>query len=47
MNTGPRTRGAAYVGSIPVVSSEDEAEVGLYKHCPECTARMDEEGAER
>ena len=29
---------------IPVMPSEDEVEIGLYKHCPECTARMDEDG---
>lgn len=28
---------------LPLMSSENEREIGLYKHCPECTARMDEE----
>ena len=30
---------------IPLTSSEEEAEASLYKHCPECTARMDKEKA--
>lgn len=28
---------------IPLVATENEAEICLYKHCPECTARMDKE----
>ena len=28
---------------IPLVATENEAEMCFYKHCPECTARMDEE----
>lgn len=26
---------------IPLVATETEREICLYKHCPECTARMD------
>lgn len=28
---------------IPLVATENEAEMCFYKHCPECTARMDKE----
>ena len=28
---------------IPLVATENEAEICLYKHCPECIARMDKE----
>lgn len=28
---------------IPLVATENEVEMCFYKHCPECTARMDKE----
>lgn len=28
---------------IPLVATENETEICLYKHCPECIARMDKE----
>ena len=46
LSIGHRTSGAAYAEfEIPLTSSEEEAEASLYKHCPECTARMDKEKA--